>query len=156
METSSIEKITLGEMKHVGVVVRDIEKVKQFYSGLFALGEWRIADLDAPKALLHGQISPAKIRFAFAQQGQVSIELIQVLKGRTAHTEFLETHGDGVHHLAYYVSDLDSELAKAKRSGIDVVQLVRREPSGGWAYLDCSKPGGLLFELIQPPPSRME
>jgi len=154
METSSAEKVTLGEMKHVGVVVRDIEKVKQFYSRLFALGEWRIVDADAPKALLHGKVSPAKIRFAFAQQGQVSIELIQVLEGRTAHTEFLETHGEGVHHLAYYVSDLDAELAKAEKAGIDVVQLVRLEPSGGWAYMDCSKLGGILFELIQLPPGR--
>ncbi|MFC1978328.1 VOC family protein [Chloroflexota bacterium] len=154
METDSVEKVTLGEMKHVGVVVRDIEKVKEFYSGLFALGEWRIRDADVPKALLHGKISPAKIRFAFARQGQVSIELIQVLEGKTAHTEFLQTHGEGVHHLAYYVSDLDGELAKAKRAGIDIVQLVRLEPSGGWAYLDCSGLGGILFELIQPPPGR--
>jgi hypothetical protein len=90
------------------------------------------------------------LRLAKSQLGGIGFELIQPLKGETVYTEFLEKHGEGLHHLAYGVEDFDAEVEEMKKRGFKVVQ-TGAMASSRWAYFDTDKVGGMLIELCETP-----
>jgi catechol 2,3-dioxygenase-like lactoylglutathione lyase family enzyme len=79
----------------------------------------------------------------------VQLELIQVLEGENVHTKFLREKGEGLHHIGFFVKNLEEELAALKNEGIEV--LWRGEALGvtKFAYLDTEKTLGIILELIQ-------
>ena len=62
------------------------------------------------------------LRLARGDMGGIGLELIQPLKGRSVYGEFLEKKGEGIHHLAFMVEDLDAEIADMEKRGFKVVQ----------------------------------
>jgi catechol 2,3-dioxygenase-like lactoylglutathione lyase family enzyme len=89
----------------------------------------------------------------FQNHGSTSYEWIHILKGPTVYEEGLKAHGEGFHHLAFGVKDMDKAIAEWTSRGAAVVQ------SGGWgekgkpgsgrfAYLDTDAFGGILVELL--------
>jgi len=88
------------------------------------------------------------LRLAEGGMGGVGFELIQPLKGKSIYDEFLEEKGEGVHHLAFLVDDLDKEIAEMAERGFKVLQTGAR-PQGKWAYFDTDKVGGCIVELVQ-------
>ena len=90
------------------------------------------------------------LRFARGDMGGLGFELIQPLKGRSIYDEFLEEKGEGFHHLAYMVEDIDAEIADMEKRGFKVIQ-TGAMPNTKWAYLDTDKLGGMVIELCQAP-----
>ncbi len=78
--------------------------------------------------------------------GQIELELIHILEGDSVHLEFLREHGEGIHHLGFFVRDFEAKLEQAKAMGFEVLQTdpFRRF----YAYLDTRQCGGIIFELI--------
>jgi len=70
---------------------------------------------------------------------------VQCLEGRIFQSKFIDTWGEGVHHLGFYVDDVDKETAKLVSEG---ATLLIHDP-GRFAYLDAGGPGGAIFELMQ-------
>ncbi len=83
-------------------------------------------------------------RLAFAQLGPIQIELIQIKEGKSVHLDFLETRGEGLHHLGMYVADFDKRLEAFREKGIGILQ--RGQGMRRYAYLD-TKP--IILELIE-------
>lgn len=136
----------------VGIVVRDIETAKAYYSNVFGLGPWALFEGTPEKCTDRGREVTFTGRMAMAQAGPVQVELIQVIEGETIHTEFLSEHGEGLHHIGFFVNDLDERLAAARREGIEVLQhglLTRLGLSIEYAYLDTVETGGVIIEYIQ-------
>ncbi len=101
--------LSLPPICQLGYVVSDIEKACEHYESVFGTGPFsKIVDVNMDGALLRGKPVNTTIRVAFVQSGDVQIELIQPLEGKNLYTEFLETRGEGIHHLAYQVDDMDA------------------------------------------------
>lgn len=132
----------------VGVVVRDLEKAVQFYTQVFGLGPFRSWELNIPEVVSRGKKIPLKMKVAFAPLGPIQFELIEAPSGDNIYREFLLARGEGLHHLGFNVSDLDDQLAELKKQGIGIL-LSGKTERVSFAYLDCSEPGGVIFELIQ-------
>jgi methylmalonyl-CoA/ethylmalonyl-CoA epimerase len=142
------QQLQLPGVGQIGVVVEDIDRAIAFYESAFGLGPWDIREVGAPNVWDRGQEKPIKARLAFATVGQVEIELIQILEGDSMHLEFLRKHGEGLHHLGFFVKDFQAKLEQAKAMGFEVLQI---DPFGqAYAYLDTRQPGGIIFELIAP------
>jgi len=142
----------LGEIKQVGIVVRDIEKAIKVYENVFGIGPFQIFELDSERlqnVKVDDTEGPLRARLAFAKSGDLEIELIQILEGRTVFTDFLDKYGEGIHHLGFLVQDLDLELEKMKASGIKVIQKGISRGKNKYAYLDSAKTCGVIYELIQ-------
>jgi methylmalonyl-CoA epimerase len=143
------ERFMLPKIGQIGVVVKDLDSAVKYYSEVLGLGPFRIADeRDIPDTTYRGQKHPLKLKQAWVLMGEVELELIQVLGGDSTHTEFLATKGEGLHHLGFFVEDLEKELAKAKKQGIGVIQSGKIE-GGGFVYLDTVDIAGVIFELVQ-------
>ena len=80
--------------------------------------------------------------------GEVGIQLTQPTKGKSFWKDFLDTHGEVVHHLGFTVDDLEKETAKLEKAGYEVIGRFRF-PNGGATFLDTRKVGGFFIELVQ-------
>lgn len=107
-------------------------------------------------ALVHGRPSPFSLRIAFGLLGGVLLELLEPLDDASPHAEFLAAHGEGLHHLAYLVTDFDATLAAA-RSGEPPLDLLVDGTGPGnplrWAYLEGRSAHGAVVELIERSPA---
>lgn len=82
---------------------------------------------------------------AFAYVGTLQLELVQCTAGRIFQSRFLDTWGEGVHHIGWYVNNVDDAVANLTAQG---AKLFVHDP-GKFAYLDAGGVGGAIFELIQ-------
>ena len=142
--TDSVDPVLpLSKLNQIGIVVRDSDKVMESWTSLFGIGPWRVVEV--PFTDLDG--SPGKVKLSFADLGGVQFELIEPVEGRIFHSQHLEEHGEGLHHLGFQVDDVDGEAAKV----VDAGGTVLNAAPGRYAYMDTGGPGGVIFEVIRRP-----
>ena len=145
------------EFHHMAVVVRDMDKAVEYCQSLGIV----TFDPDKPEFMLdsstytyykvYGKTPDTidKTRMRFIQIGSFQLELVQPLEGEPIYKEFLKSKGEGVHHIAYIVDDLDEETAKLAKKGIPCITRVNLKTSTSFAYFDIRKVGNVIIELIQ-------
>ena len=133
----------------VAIVVRSIDETVKFYTEVFGIGPFEIREVDFPNATYYGQKAGYRGKRAFAKLGPVTLELIELIEGKTVHEDFLKEKGEGLHHIAFAVKDLKRCEEEAEKLGLKVIQGMKREDGSGFAYLDSDRIGGTMFELIQ-------
>jgi hypothetical protein len=138
----------LPPVYQLGYVVRDIERACRHYESTFGTGPFSpVIDVAMNGALLRGKRVDTTIKVAFVQSGDVQIELIQPVAGENPYTEFLEARGEGIHHLAYKVDDMESVKARfAEKVGDPVFSCDMGVME--FAYYDTSEIGGLMLEFL--------
>ena len=140
-------QLELPQVSQIGVVVEDLDRVASFLESSFALGPFRVEEVEAPNVWDRGREKHIKARLGFAMMGPVELELIHIVEGDSVHLEFLRQHGEGLHHLGFRVEDFEEKLRQAKAMGLEVLQT---GPFGRfYAYLDTRRCGGIIFELIE-------
>ncbi len=147
------KRLHLPALGQVGFVVKDVKKTAAYYEKVFALGPWMIMEGETESCTNRGK--PVTIRgcVGMAQVGSVQFELIQILEGESIHKEFLDLKGEGLHHLGFFVRDLDNRLEVCRQEGIEILQRGTLKQLGltiDYAYLDTVETGGVVFEYIQP------
>jgi hypothetical protein len=142
----------LGELFHIGWVVRDCEAAQEELrtrlgaGPCLSMGEESLFD----QVLVHGKPVPVSLKIAFCALGGVLVELLQPLDDRSPHAAFLAERGEGMHHLAFLVADLDEELAAARRANPELSLLIDGTGPGNefrWVYLDGGNAREAVIEL---------
>ena len=132
---------SLGRVHHVALIVRDIGD---------SLGLWR--DMLGLPVELVLPIEQDRVTIAFLAVGESRIELVQPTDDTTGVARFLESKGEGFHHVCFEVDNLAQELT---RLGIDGVELIdsapRKGAEGPVAFLHPRSCHGVLVELIEAP-----
>jgi len=110
----------------IGVVVRDVVKMVELYHKTLGWGPWNIYKAEPP--LLHSTVlrgKPTEFTFMNAEThvGPVDFEFIQPLEGPSIYKEFLEQHGEGVHHIACMGtgSNYEENLENFEKMGLKVL-----------------------------------
>jgi len=137
----------LTPVKQVGLVVKDIQTTADYYTSTLGVGPFKIIDVDMTGAILRGREVSTSIKAGFAWSGPLQIELIQPVEGHNIYTEFLAARGEGLHHLAFDVDDMQDSLAGFSKAGIEPV-FYQDYGVGAFAYLDTDGTGGVLMELL--------
>lgn len=142
------------EINQICVVVRDIRKAMRDYWETVGIGPWRLYEYgpQLTESYYRGKPGQFKVLAALATLNNITVELIKPLEGDTIHQEFLDQHGEGVHHVAVLVDDIEAEMAAAEANGIAVVQSGRDRRNGGrsgFAYLDTEGRVHTTFEFLQ-------
>ena len=137
------------ELRHVGVVVRDIDRTVEYYQSLgivTGIGPDRTADNKSLSAMVYGEPADPKykIKIKAIEIGPVRLQFNQPLEGESRQKDFLDNFGEGINHLAFVVDDLDSERAKLTEKGIQVMYEVK-----GNAYFDTREFGNVVIQLLQ-------
>jgi methylmalonyl-CoA/ethylmalonyl-CoA epimerase len=145
----------------VAIVVQNLEQTVEQYWKLFGIGPWHFYTYERPLVKhmsYRGQPASQSFRLALSQAGPMRIELIEVKDGSTIYADFIAEHGYGVQHLGLLVEDMDSALAQAKASGLEMIQSgsgFGLHSDGHYAYLDTEKLVGVTLELIQRPKEKV-
>lgn len=124
----------------VGIVVEDLDRARKACAQFF--GEESLPPLEF-------ETGGARLRLAFFQAGEIQVELIQVLEGETIHSKFLKERGEGLHHLGYFIEDLEKSLSLLEKEGVRVLWKGEVPGAAKFAYLDTEKILGIVLELIQ-------
>jgi|SRR5271157_729502 len=97
-------------ISQVAMVVKDLEKSMREYTETMGWGPWTIYEYKPPR--LHDMVlRGASQKFTWigaeAPVGETYIELLQPLEGRSVFREFLDQHGEGMHHIGYWAKTMD-------------------------------------------------
>jgi len=143
MATQTPHQLPLKRVDQIGIVVRDADAVIKSWTALFGVSPWSYREMGGKDA----KGRDFKVKLAFASLGGVQLELIQPVEGRIFHSAFLEQHGEGLHHLGFYVDDVDAEAANLVKQGATILNTM----PGRFAYMGTGGPGGVIFEVIRRP-----
>jgi methylmalonyl-CoA/ethylmalonyl-CoA epimerase len=125
----------------VAVVVRDLDAALGFYRG--ALG------MELEVVL---PIESDGVRIAFLPVGESKVELVEPTDPTTGVARFLESRGEGFHHVCFEVDDLAAELERLAREGVELIdQAPRKGAEGPVAFVHPRAGHGVLVELIEAP-----
>ena len=96
-------KILLNEIVHVCIVVRNVEKTAKTLVEKYGIGPFEIRQKTYPKsnASVRGEPVEYTLKFGYSKVGSIILELVETIKGKTIYNEFLETHGEGIHHIGF-------------------------------------------------------
>ena len=142
--SSDTGSAALPSPSHIGVVVKDMDKTIEFLSSIWSLGPWQTMEYSPRQdELLVGK--PFRQKVAQAKLGSTILELVQQIEGGGPWPEFLETKGEGLHHIAFSIPNWDEMVARMQKQGAKMV-------AGGifegkrWGYF-ATEPGGILIEF---------
>ena len=130
-----------GRIHHVASVVRDIDASIDFHTRVLGLALEQVAEVPSQE-----------VRIAFLTAGDSKIELVSPTNATSGVARFLESKGEGFHHLCLEVPDIAAELTALAAAG---VQLINAEAvtgvEGPVAFLHPKSCNGVLIELIEAP-----
>lgn len=130
----------MNKIEHIGIAVKDIEKSNELFAALFN-----------KKPYKHEEVKSEHVITSFFQTGESKIELLQATHEDSAIAKFIEKKGEGIHHIAFDVTDIHAELKRLEKEGFTIIT---KEPKKGAdnklvAFLHPKYTNGVLVELCQ-------
>jgi methylmalonyl-CoA/ethylmalonyl-CoA epimerase len=131
----------LDRIDHVGVAVSDLDAATAVYTDTLGM------------SLAHRErVEEQGVEAVLLDVGEGHVELLQPLGDDSVVAKFLERRGEGLHHVAYAVDDIDAELARLKAAG---VRLIDEQPRRGIrnsrvAFLHPKETASVLSEIVEP------
>ena len=92
----------ISHIEHIGIAVKNLEESIKFYETVFGL-----------KCYATEEVIDQKVRTAFFKVGETKIELLESTDSEGAIGKFIEKRGEGIHHLAFAVNDIEKALSEA-------------------------------------------
>ncbi len=129
------------KIDHIGIAVNELEASLPYYRDALGL-----------KYKGREKVSDQGVEVAFLEAGDSKIELLEPLNEESPIARHLEKRGEGIHHLAFEVDDIEGKVKKMKSEG---VEFIGDEPSPGAGgkkiiFVHPKSASGVLMELCQP------
>jgi len=125
---------------HIGIAVKDVASGLNFFSKLLGLK-------------LEGEevVAEQKVKTFFLPVGDTEVELLEATAPDSPVAKFLEKKGEGVHHIAFSVEDLDAALKELQDNGIGLIDTKPRIGAGNKriAFIHPKFTSGVLVELSE-------
>ncbi len=130
----------MQKIEHIGIAVKNLEKSNELFAKLFNTKHYKIEE-----------VVSEGVKTSFFKVGPNKIELLEATKTDSPIAKFLEKKGEGVHHIAFAVNDIASEMQRLKNEGFI---LLNEKPKKGAdnklvAFLHPKSSNGVLIELCQ-------
>lgn len=128
----------LQKIEHIGIAVKSIDAYIKMYEQL----------LDTPCYKLEA-VESEGVKTAFFKVGPNKIELLEATKPDSPIAKFIEKKGEGIHHIAYAVANVQEEIQRLKNSGFELLGDVPKNGADGKEiiFLHPKSAGGVLVEL---------
>lgn len=130
----------MKKIEHIGIAVKDIEESNQLFSALFGKEHYKIEDVESEG-----------VKTSFFKCGPNKIELLQATTKDSPIAKYIEKKGEGIHHIAFAVDDIEKEIKRLTAEGF---KMIHEKPKKGadnkWiAFLHPKSTNGVLIELCQ-------
>lgn len=129
-----------SHIEHLGIAVNNLENAIALYENVFGLKCYNIEE-----------VSDQKVRTAFLMIGDTKIELLESTDPEGPIGKFIEKRGEGIHHIAFAVRDIEAHLKHAEEQGVRLIDLKPRKGAEGLdiAFLHPKSTTGVLIEICE-------
>ena len=130
----------MKKIEHIGIAVKDLELANATYKSLFGYSSYKTESVESEG-----------VKTSFFKCGESKIELLEATKEDSPIAKFIEKRGEGIHHIAFAVTDLNSEVERLKNDGFIVLnEKPKRGADNKWVvFLHPKSTNGVLIELCQ-------
>jgi methylmalonyl-CoA/ethylmalonyl-CoA epimerase len=127
-------------IEHIGIAVNSLSDAIPFYEKVLGLKCYTIEE-----------VTDQKVKTAFFMVGQTKIELLESTDPEGPIGKFIEKRGEGIHHIAYAVENIEDRLKEAEAAGVRLIDAAPRQGAEGMsiAFLHPKSTFGVLTELCE-------
>lgn len=133
----------MEKLEHIGIAVRNLEASNRLFALLLGTSPYKVEEV----------ISEG-VRTSFFNVGEVKIELLEPTRDDSPIARFIEKRGEGIHHLAFEVTDIHESLSKYAGQGFEPIHTEPRQGADNKLvfFLHPKSTNGVLIELCQEKP----
>jgi methylmalonyl-CoA/ethylmalonyl-CoA epimerase len=130
----------IKKIEHIGIAVKDLNASNKLFKKLFGKEHYKVEAVESEG-----------VSTSFFMLGETKIELLEASNSNSAIAKFIEKKGEGIHHIAYEVDDIEKEMERLKGEGFE---LIHQQPKDGAdnkriCFLHPKSTNGVLVELCQ-------
>jgi methylmalonyl-CoA/ethylmalonyl-CoA epimerase len=128
------------KIEHIGIAVKDIENSNALFAKLFGEPHYKTEAVESEG-----------VKTSFFKVGPNKIELLEGTSENSAITKFIEKKGEGIHHIAFDVDDINAEISRLRNEGFVVLNEIPKKGADNKlvAFLHPKGTNGVLVELCQ-------
>lgn len=132
--------MNVSHIEHLGIAVKSLDTAIPYWEKMLGSKCYSIEEVPSQK-----------VKTAFFKVGQTKIELLESTDPEGSIGKFIEKRGEGVHHVAFAVENLEDRLAECEAAGIQLIDKAPRPGAEGLhiAFLHPKSTGGVLTELCE-------
>lgn len=128
------------KIEHIGIAVKDLEHSNALFAQLLGRAHYKIE-----------QVASEHVNTSFFQTGESKVELLEATDPESPIARFIEKRGEGIHHIAFEVEDIEAEMERLQKEGF---RLLNEKPKKGAdnklvCFLHPKSANGVLVELCQ-------
>ncbi|HDD31675.1 MAG TPA: methylmalonyl-CoA epimerase [Thermococcus litoralis] len=129
----------IKKVDHIGIAVKNLEDVIKIWENLGL----KVEEIE--------EVPDQKVRTAIFHAGETRIELLEATAEDSPIAKFIEKRGEGIHHIALGVDNIEEHLEKLKEKGFRLIDEKPRIGAGGAkiAFVHPKSVGGVLLELCE-------
>jgi len=133
--TENVKKIA-----HIGIAVQNLEAALPFYRDVLKV------EVEAVET-----VESEKVKVAFLKVGETHIELLEPIEETSPIQTFINKRGEGIHHIALEVDDIEKRLTDMRENGIKLINEEAKDGAGDAkiAFLHPKSTNGVLYELCE-------
>lgn len=130
----------MTNLEHIGIAVKDLAAANELYAKLLGAAHYKIEE-----------VASEHVNTSFFKVGGSKIELLQATDDSSAIAKFIEKRGEGIHHVAFEVDDIETEMERLRGEGF---RLLNEQPKRGAdnklvCFVHPKSANGVLVELCQ-------
>lgn len=135
-----VGEMSVKKLEHIGIAVKDLAAAEALFTKLLGCEPYKREAVESEHVIT-----------SFFQVGDVKIELLAASNNQSTIANFIEKRGEGLHHLAFEVNDIEESLSEKSHEGF---QLIHQQPKDGAdnkriAFLHPKSTGSVLTEFCQ-------
>lgn len=130
----------MKKIEHIGIAVKDLDKSNVLFAAIFGKPHYKVEEVESEG-----------VKTSFFQVGSNKIELLEGTNENSPIAKFIDKKGEGVHHIAFAVDDILSEVIRLKKEGFIVLNETPKKGSDNKLviFLHPKSTNGVLIELCQ-------
>lgn len=128
----------MNKIEHLGIAVKDLAASEKIFTDLLGAPPYKREEVDSEQVIT-----------SFFQIGESKIELLQATSDESAIAKHIEKRGEGIHHIAFAVENIEAEIERLKNLGYTMIHNVPKEGADGKkiAFLHPKDSNKVLVEL---------
>lgn len=130
----------VNKIEHIGIAVKDMDDANVLFERLLGVPSYKMESVESEGVLT-----------SFFQTGENKIELLMATNPESPIAKFLEKKGEGIHHIAFDVDDIQVEIERLKKEGFVLINEVPKKGADNKlvVFLHPKNTNGVLVELCQ-------
>lgn len=130
----------MNKIEHIGIAVKNLEASNELFAKLLGTSHYKIEEVESEG-----------VKTSFFMNGPNKIELLEATNPDSPIAKFIEKKGEGIHHIAFDVDDIVSEIERLKSEGFTVLNETPKKGADNKlvAFLHPKTTNGVLIELCQ-------